>query len=177
VDLAAKRKALAADGCVGMEFSARVVDGSGEPTDLMAMFPTEAASPAFLFRRHRVEATQGGLFASSRVDDRCRHRHARLADIDGGARDELSRLPLWSAAEGAGQLERCAIPSPPSTRTSCCFDDLVDALVAELESFGEFAKRCTAQMEATNGAVELGPSDLGIVLRLNQALFSLPGFR
>jgi hypothetical protein len=46
---------------------------------------------------------------------------------------------LCAAAEGAVQVERCALTSSPSTRAACCLDDLVDALVAELEGVREFA--------------------------------------
>jgi hypothetical protein len=47
---------------------------------------------------------------------------------------------LCAAAEGAVQLERWTLSSSPSARAACRLDDLVDALVAELEGVREFAK-------------------------------------
>jgi hypothetical protein len=46
---------------------------------------------------------------------------------------------LCAAAEGAVQVDRCALSSSPSARAACRLDDLVDALVAELEGVRELA--------------------------------------
>jgi hypothetical protein len=62
---------------------------------------------------------------------------------------------LCAAAEGAVQLKRWAVSSSPSARAACRLDDLVDALVAELERVRKFAKRGAVEMETTHGAVEL----------------------
>jgi hypothetical protein len=56
----------------------------------------------------------------------------------------------------------------PSSGTPCRLNDLMDALVAEMQGFGDFTQRPTAQVQATHGTVEFSAGHLGFMLCLNE---------
>ena len=64
----------------------------------------------------------------------------------------------------------------PAAGAAGRLDDLVDALVAEAEGTGQLAERGAVQVQAADGAVEVGPGHLGVALGVDQAFLSTPGF-
>src|SRR5262249_44998748 len=139
VDLAAQREAFAADGGVGAEFPVRIVERGCESADSVSVFAAEAAATGSRGSGDCLEGSDPGSFAALCGDDRVGGGGTGLADGDAGSGDELARLALRTGAERAVQLGRRALPSAPAARPAGRFDDLVDALMAQLQLVGELA--------------------------------------
>ena len=63
----------------------------------------------------------------------------------------------------------------PAAGAAGRLDDLVDPLMAEAEGAGQLAERGAVQVQAADGAVEVGPGHLGVALGVDQALLGSPG--
>jgi hypothetical protein len=93
---------------------------------------------------------------------------AGVADVDAGPCDELANLSLLASAKGADPLGRGILPAPSSPPADATvFDDLVDALVADAEGIGNFAHRCTRQVQAPNRSTVFRSGSLELVLELS----------
>ncbi len=63
--------------------------------------------------------------------------------------------------------------APPS-RAASGVDDLVDSLVTQAEDGGEFTERRAPKMQTADGSMELGASNLSLLLGTDQPLLGLP---
>jgi hypothetical protein len=177
VDIPAKREALGADGRIIGQLAGRVVDRGREACHLMPVPAAEAASWSDRILRNRLHGAECRLGGATGGDDLVGQIDAGLADADAWPRNELAGLALRSPAERAAQLGRRPAAVPPPAGAARRLDNLVDALVAEPQSAGQFAQRSTAEMKAAYRPVELGAGDLSSVFRLDEPLLGPPGKR
>lgn len=176
VDLAAQDEALGADGRVTRMLAAsQVPDAGGKSCDLVATFAAEAASRLGYVAGDTLQWAERGLGGLAGTDDRFGGIDAFLADVDARPGYELSCLSLRPPAEGTGQIWGMLAAPSPSSRSAGGLDDLVDPLVAEVQGGGEFAQRRAAEVQAAEGAVELGFGNLGGMVCLDELVLRLPG--
>ena len=97
-------------------------------------------------------------------------------------RDDVSG-PVGKAPEGPAwslrglpshALEETLSPSPRRRLSAVEVDDLVNALMAQREVFGDLAERAALRMEAPNRVVVVGPRPLRLVLELEEAVAAEP---
>jgi hypothetical protein len=147
-----------------------VVDRCREPGGLVPAFAAEAAARPTRRHSHSLDDSDRRFLALPGNDDGLGEGDALLTDVDAGPGDELARLALWAGAEGAPQLWRCSIASPPSSTSASGLNDLMNTLVAQLKSLSELAERRAAEVEASHSAVKLDASDIRVLLGINQSL-------
>ena len=93
---------------------------------------------------------------------------AGVADVHAGPCDELADLSLLAPAEGTDPLG-CGFLAAPSSppANAAVLDDLVDALVADAEGFGNLAHRCACQVQASDRSTVFRLGCLELVLELS----------
>lgn len=160
-DLAAQAEAFIADGLWLLLFWSW---SRHEGAQIDSCLAAERARKGTAIRdglQHRVLGwSSGGGYADGRHD-------ARVADVHAGPGDELAYLALLAAAEGAGSLDGGVLASSPSPASNpSVLDDLVDALVAYGEGFGDFTHRCACQVKPSHrpAVFRLGSFDLVLEL-------------
>lgn len=100
--------------------------------------------------------------------DTDRGHDAWIADIHGGSRDELADLTWLASAEGTGRRSDKFLAAPSSPPANAAIiDDLMDALVAQAEGFGNFAHRCTGQVHAADRATVFRLGDPELIFELS----------
>jgi len=176
-DLPAQVETRGADGRITSNLAAgRIADGGGEPGDLVAPPAAEAAPPLGHVTGNGLHPAKLHCRRRSGVDSRIRRLDAFVTDVYPGPGYERAAMSVWASTEGTGEVLGRPAASSPSPPTAGGLDDLVHPLVTEVESGGEFPQGRAAEMQATNGTVELSLGDLCGMVGLNE-LFLRPSGR
>ena len=103
--------------------------------------------------------------------------HTRIADIDAWASDEFVHFGRWAAAPRAAGIDRnaaaapgAAPPAAPGSR-----DDLLNALMADLEGGRDFAERAAPQVQPADRGVIVAAGQESIALGVGQAFAGSSG--
>ena len=94
--------------------------------------------------------------------------HTRIADIDAWTSDESVHFGRWAAAPRAAGIDGNAAAAPGAAPPAAAGgrDDLLNALVADLEGGRDFAERAATQVQ---------PADRGVIVAAGQESIALGG--
>ena len=130
------------------------------------------------FRAFPQNEQRSGLVAVDRLENRLLRRapgrrdsdggqDAGITDVDTAPGDELADLALLAPAEGTDPRGGGLLPPPsPPPANTAVLDDLMDALVADAESFAHFTHRCACQVQALDRSAVFRLGSLELVLEI-----------
>lgn len=106
-----------------------------------------------------------------------RVRDTRIANVDVWAGDQLVHLGRWTAAPSADGINSTTAAAPSATPPTAAGsrDDLLNALVAEIEAARDLAKRGSPQVQSADGRVIVASGQEGIALGGRETLGSGTG--